>query len=153
RSRRLVEAGYHAQVRVAANSTLLFFFQNGQRAALHFENGQFITAAGQSYSTKELAAIAENQPELLSPNALLRPVMQDLRVPTVADVGGPSEIVYLAQAAPLYSRMLGRMPVIFPRASFTVLDAASNRLLGKYGLSLLDLFTGRQALREKMAAR
>jgi uncharacterized protein YllA (UPF0747 family) len=45
------------------------------------------------------------------------------------------------------------MPVVFPRASFTVLDATSNRLLRKYDLALADVFAGRQALREKMASR
>ena len=95
----------------------------------------------------------EENPSLFSPNVLLRPVMQDALLPTVAYVGGPSELAYLAQATPLYDRILGRMPVLFPRASVTVLDAGSNRLLGKYSLSLTDVFAGRQVLREKMAAR
>ena len=79
--------------------------------------------------------------------------MQDALLPTVAYVGGPSEIAYLAQAAPLYQRILGRTPVFFPRASFTVLDPASKRLLAKYGLTLTDIYAGRQPLRDKMASR
>lgn len=100
-----------------------------------------------------MLALLEDNPARFSPNVLLRPVMQDAVLPTVAYVGGPSELAYLAQAAPLYDRILGRMPVVFPRASFTVLDAASRRLFGKYSLTLADVFAGRQALREKMAAR
>ncbi|MBI3934912.1 MAG: bacillithiol biosynthesis cysteine-adding enzyme BshC, partial [Acidobacteria bacterium] len=153
RNRLLTEAGYHAQVRVTDNSSLLFLYEDGQRTALRVENGKFVSSWGRSYRADELLQLLGQRPQLFSPNALLRPVMQDALLPTVAYVGGPSEIAYLAQSAPLYDRMLGRMPVIFPRASFTVLDPASNRLLGKYGLALTDVFAGRQLLREKMAAR
>jgi bacillithiol biosynthesis cysteine-adding enzyme BshC len=153
RNRRLLDAGYHAQVRVAENTCLLFLYADGQRTPLRLEDGGFVSSLGQSYSTKELMELLEQQPELFSPNVLLRPVMQDALLPTVAYVGGPSEVAYLAQAAPVYQRALGRMPVIFPRASFTILDPVSNRLLSKYGLSVTDVFSGKQALREKMAAR
>jgi bacillithiol biosynthesis cysteine-adding enzyme BshC len=153
RNQRLLDAGYHAQVRVAENTSLLFLYADGQRTALRLEDGRFVSSLGKSYSPAELLQTLEQNPALFSPNVLLRPVMQDALLPTVAYVGGPSEVAYLAQAAPLYDRMLGRMPVIVPRASFTILDPASNRLLGKYGLSLTDVFSGKQALREKMAAR
>jgi len=157
RNARLAEAGYHAQVRVTDNSTLLFLYEQGQRSALHFEEGKFHSTLGNSYEPAALLEMLKDNPYLFSPNVLLRPVMQDALLPTVAYVGGPSEVAYLAQAAPLYDRFFRsngeRMPVIFPRANFTVLDAASNRLLGKYGLELTDVFAGKQLLREKMAAR
>ena len=153
RNRQLIEAGYHAQVRVTPNSTLLFLFEDGQRMALRTEGGKFLSGPGRSYDPAKLISMLEADPALFSPNALLRPVMQDTLLPTVAYVGGPSEIAYLAQSEPIYRGMLGRMPVIFPRASFTVLDSVSSRLLGKYGLSLPEVLAGRQPLREKMAAK
>jgi bacillithiol biosynthesis cysteine-adding enzyme BshC len=157
RNRRLAEAGYHAQVHVAENQTTLFLYEGGQRTALRMEDGKFVSSLGCKYRAKDLQAMLEAQPELFSPNVLLRPVMQDALLPTVAYVGGPSEVAYLAQAAPLYRHVFKergrRMPVVFPRANFTVLEAASSRLLGKYDLTLTDVFAGQQALREKMAAR
>ena len=68
---------------------------------------------------EELAA----QPERLSPNALLRPVMQDYILPTVAYIGGPAELAYLAQSRVIYDELLGRMPVVLARSGFTLLDA------------------------------
>ena len=51
-------------------------------------------------------------------------------LPTVAYIGGPAEIAYLAQSEAIYRVVLGRMPVVVPRAGFTILDAASqSRLL------------------------
>ncbi|HWP84609.1 MAG TPA: bacillithiol biosynthesis cysteine-adding enzyme BshC, partial [Terriglobia bacterium] len=122
RNERLAQAGYHAQVRVAENSTVLFLHEGGRRSALHFEEGQFVSSRGNRYERAQLLEMLESDPALFSPSALLRPVMQDALLPTVAYVGGPSEIAYLAQSAVLYQRFLERMPVVFPRASFTILD-------------------------------
>jgi len=156
-SRRLVESGYHVQVRVVENSTLLFHYSAGRRQALRLRDGprdaRFALPDGEPFTQEELLARFREQPQVLSPNVLLRPVMQDALLPTIAYVGGPSELAYLAQAAPVYERILGRMPVLVPRASFTLVEPYAQRLLQKYGLALQDVCSGKQSLREKMAAR
>ena len=153
RSRRLAESGYHPQVRVAENSSLLFYYDEGRRVPLRLRDGRLALPNGQTYSAEQLLARLREQPGILSPNVLLRPVMQDALLPTIAYVGGPSELAYLAQTAPVYQRVLGRMPVLVPRASFTLLEPPIHRLLQKYSLTLPDVCSGKQALREKMAAR
>jgi bacillithiol biosynthesis cysteine-adding enzyme BshC len=152
-SKRLVESDYHAQVRVAENFTLLFHYTKGRRQPLRLRDGRFARPDGESFTAGELLEQFRREPLSLSPNVLLRPVMQDALLPTVAYVGGPSELAYLAQAVPVYERILGRMPVIFPRASFTLLEPPIQRILQKYGLTLQDVCAGKQALREKMASR
>jgi uncharacterized protein YllA (UPF0747 family) len=87
----------------------------------------------------------------LSPNALLRPVVQDSILPTVAYVGGPAELAYLAQAEVIYRHVLGRMPVPLNRAGFTLLDQRSRKLLDRYKLNLDDFFHGEQVLKERLA--
>jgi bacillithiol synthase len=87
----------------------------------------------------------------LSPNALLRPVVQDSILPTVAYIGGPAELAYLAQAEVIYRKVLGRMPVPLNRAGFTLLDERSRKLMDRYKLTLADFFQGEQALRERLS--
>ena len=96
--------------------------------------------------------LADRAPSL-SPNALLRPVVQDSMLPTVAYIGGPAEVAYLAQSAVLYDAILGRMPLAMPRTGFTILDTHSEKLMTRYGLSLPDFFHGPDVLRERVAAR
>ena len=96
-----------------------------------------------------IAARAEH----LSPNALLRPVVQDYILPTVAYVGGPAELAYLAQSQVIYGELLGRQPVALHRTGFTVLDSRSRKLLDRYGLCLPDFFHGEEALRARIAAK
>jgi uncharacterized protein YllA (UPF0747 family) len=45
------------------------------------------------------------------------------------------------------------MPVAVPRTGFTILDVKSEKLMERYGLSLLDFFRGETALRERVATR
>src|SRR5512133_3738277 len=87
----------------------------------------------------------------LSPNALLRPVVQDSMLPTAAYVGGPAELAYLAQSEVIYRRLLGRMPVAVPRSGFTLLDARSRKLMKRYRLCLPDFYYGEEAVRQRIA--
>src|SRR5476649_89944 len=89
----------------------------------------------------------------LSPNAVLRPVVQDSMLPTVAYIGGPAEIAYLAQSETVYRTILGRMPVALPRTGFTILDARSVKLMDRYGLALPDFFQGEDWLRERISVK
>ena len=148
-NKRLEKLGYHAQVKVTDRSTVLFAMVEGKRVALVKRNSGFV-AGHQEFSGDQLASEIELRPESFSPNALLRPVMQDTLLPTAAYIGGPAEIAYFAQNRVLYDRLLGRTPAILPRASFTIVEPVVQRLLTRYGLSIEDIFRGRQFLRGKM---
>jgi len=148
RNRELVAAGYHAQVHVEEQTSFVFLLENGKRLALR-RNGSEFGHNGRRFSTGELVDRAAS----LSPNALLRPVVQDSILPTVACIMGPAEAAYLAQSEVLYRSILGRMPVVVPRTGFTILDRHSEKLMVRYGLSLPDFFTAEEVLRERIATR
>ena len=122
----------------------LFTLDGGKRTVLK-RNGEL-------FNDLTLEALVA-KPELLSPNALLRPVMQDFLLPTVAYLGGPAELAYFAQSEPLYRTLLGRMPVVAHRASFTLLDRHAAKLSQRYGVGLKDIAVPDVDLREKMARR
>jgi hypothetical protein len=92
-------------------------------------------------------------PEQFTPNVLLRPVVQDFLLPSIAYAGGPAEVAYFAQAAVVYERLLGRLTPVLPRFSATLVDARAKRLLQKYGMTLENLFHGPETVREEVAAR
>ncbi len=146
RNRELVAAGYHAQVHVEDQTSLAFLLENGKRLTLR-RHGREYVLNGRRFTTDELAARAAS----LSPNALLRPVVQDSMLPTVAGIGGPAEMAYLAQSEVLYGHLLGRMPVAVPRTGFTILDAHSQKRMERYRLTLQDFFHGEEALREHIS--
>jgi bacillithiol biosynthesis cysteine-adding enzyme BshC len=147
RNQQLAAAGYHAQVHVEATTSLVFLIENGKRFTLR-RNGREYGLAGRRFTTEELVRNAR----WLSPNALLRPVVQDSMMPTAAIVGGPAEVAYFAQSEVLYRSLLGRMPVAVPRSGFTVLDQRSHKQMQKFGLTLADFFSGEDTLRQRIAS-
>ena len=151
-SRALVQRGYHAQVHVVEDSTLVFVARHGDRLALHQRGGKFLVDGNEEISSSELESLLAERPLDFSPNVLLRPLVQDSLLPTLAYVAGPSELAYLGQAQSLYGALDRPQPVIFPRAAFTLLDSRSERLMEKYKLSLEDVWQGEEHLSQKIAA-
>jgi bacillithiol biosynthesis cysteine-adding enzyme BshC len=149
RSRELELAGYHGQVKVTEDSVPLFLNVDGKRVPLRARNGDF-AAGRRSLSFSALSDLLAASPLDFTPNALLRPVVQDRLLSTAAYIAGPAEVAYFAQASVYYDALLGRMPVILPRASFTLVNAHTVRLLRKYDLQFSDVFRGPTVLREKM---
>jgi bacillithiol synthase len=162
RNAELVAAGYHAQVAVAPQSSLLFLVdeKTGLRVALRrtppsaAEAGGLWQAGRQTYSTADLAGILAAEPERISPSALLRPVFQDYLLSTSLTIGGPAEIAYFAQSAVLFERILGRRTPAQPRFSGTLVEPAIGDLLHKHELSIERVFAeSRDSLAQLLAAR
>jgi bacillithiol biosynthesis cysteine-adding enzyme BshC len=149
RGKELERAGFDAQVKVTSKSTLLFRFENGARQVVTASNEKF-HAGEKGWPREELTHLTHTEPEKFSPNALFRPVVQDYLLPTVAFIGGPAELSYIAQSEVVYQHLLGRMPVMLPRAGFTLIDVKASKLLRKYELSVEDVWGGSQDLRHKM---
>lgn len=149
REKDLDRAGYAAQVKVTAKSTLLFYMGGGARQAITASSGTF-QASEKKWTREELTHLTHSEPENFSPNALFRPVVQDYLLPTVAFIGGPAELSYIAQSQVVYEHLLGRMPVMLPRAGFTIMDIKASKLLDRYGLTVEEVWAGSQELRRKM---
>jgi bacillithiol biosynthesis cysteine-adding enzyme BshC len=149
RGKELEKAGFAAQVKVTARSTLIFSMEMGKRQAIAVSGGKFVCGE-QNWTKEELVKALQAEPEKFSPNALLRPVLQDFLLPTAAYIAGPAEIAYFAQAERIYKKLLGRMTVILPRAAYTILDAKTEKLLRRYELKVEDVWRGSQELRRKM---
>ena len=160
RSQVLVRAKYHAQVHVADDSTMVFGTREGDRVAISQPAAQadarrtneFVLDGTSKFTLGDLKGWIKKRPLDFTPNALLRPIVQDSLLPTLAYVAGPSELAYLAQAQAVYPEFGRPMPVVFPRAGFTLLDRRVERLMGKYTLSLNDAWQGEEHLGRKIAA-
>jgi bacillithiol biosynthesis cysteine-adding enzyme BshC len=162
RNQALEAAGYHAQVAVGPQSSLLFLIDEstGERLALKrtaptaAEPNGLWNAGRQSYSTADLVGILDAGPERISPSALLRPLFQDYIFGTSAQVGGPAEISYLAQSAVLFKRIFGRQTPPLARFTGTLIEPAVGELLQKHELSIDRLFNeDAVSLGKRLAAR
>jgi bacillithiol synthase len=161
RGHALEKAGYYQQVKVTPSSVLLFAMRDGSRTAIHRregsnEAGEFVIGSepgAEKISFAELLDRIAAAPENFSPNVLLRPIVQDYLLPTLAYTGGAAEAAYFAQAGAVYEKILGRVTPIVPRFSATVAEPKVQRWLGQYGIAVRDTFDGPEALRQTLAAR
>jgi uncharacterized protein YllA (UPF0747 family) len=99
------------------------------RDRLRRDDGAWVTRrSGERFARVDLERIAATEPERLSPNVLLRPVVEAVLFPTVAYVAGPAELGYLPGAAPLYGvagdGVVPQTPV--PRWSGIILEYGSS---------------------------
>lgn len=149
RSHELVNEGYHAQVLVGDDYFPLFYqAEDRTRHALKkTAQGTYKTKGiDGEFTLQELADLAEKSPQRFSPSVVLRSVVQDYLLPTVAYFGGAAEIAYFAQSAEVY-RILDRpITTILHRQSFTFIESRQAKTLEKFGLNLLDLFHGEEKL-------
>ena len=133
----LVAKGYHAQAQPTQGSISLFHLNDGRESIR--VDGQTVRIGEQTMTLDELANMAEESPEQFSPNVLLRPIVQDTVFPTICYVAGPNELAYLGQLRDVYAHFDVPMPLMYQRATATLVDSNTLRFLTKYNLPLTEL--------------
>ena len=137
----LKAAGFDVQVQAEASETFLFFLEGERRFKLEFSEGRYRTRDLRfDFSERELRQELQKNPEKFAPNVLLRPILQDHLFPTLVYVGGPAEISYFSQVSAM-SPFWGIEMAVFPRAGSTIVDRKAQRLLEKYDLKVIDIFS------------
>jgi len=123
RSRVLKDAGHRAQVSHVAGRTLVFRTGSDGRERVR---------------VRDVETLAGSNSADLSPNVLLRPVMERAILPTVAYVGGPAEIAYFAQVSAVADELGARRPLIVPRWSGVIVEPHVRKVLDRIGADVDD---------------
>jgi bacillithiol synthase len=132
----LEASGYKSQVQTVKGRSLVFATTDGRRVRV---------------SASHAAEVASGAPsEALSPNVLLRPIVERSILPTVAYLGGPAEIAYFAQVSAVAAALETECPLILPRWSGVVIEPRIQRILDKYKLAQDD-FSDPHAVETRLA--
>jgi bacillithiol biosynthesis cysteine-adding enzyme BshC len=152
-TRDLEAAGFGGQVE--PRPVHLFRFDGDRRMALDPADannpaaGVTVRSTHEHVSNEELVALASESPELLSPDVVTRPVVQDALLPTACYVAGPGELAYFGQMAGVYERFGVPMPLIAPRATMTLVEPSIRRALGALEVSVEEILRG-DAIRDAL---
>jgi bacillithiol biosynthesis cysteine-adding enzyme BshC len=125
RAAALAAAGYRPQVAEVGGLSLVFRVVAGERRRIRAADGR--------------AAADDAAPDELSPNVLLRPVVERALLPTVAYVAGPAELAYFAQTGAVADTLGLERPLAVPRWSCTIIEPHVQRILDRFGLTIDDL--------------
>jgi bacillithiol synthase len=96
----------------------------------------FVREAGvkRRVSISEGERYASGEAHILTPNVLLRPVVEANILPTIAYVGGPGEISYFAQVGAVAGALAVEQPLVVPRWSCTLIEPHVESLLQRFGV-------------------
>lgn len=127
----LTSAGYHGQAQ-AGDFGFFLLDDDGRQRMTSADEGTVLVGS-MTYTTAEIEHIAQESPWRFSPGVLVRPIVQDAILPTVASILGPSELAYHAQLHDAYEWFGVRRAHPVLRHSATILDAKTERLLSTVG--------------------
>jgi bacillithiol biosynthesis cysteine-adding enzyme BshC len=135
RDAELKAEGFSPQVQTVRGRSLVFAAVDGRRARV---------AIGRRSEALEAS------PSDLSPNVLLRPILERSILPTVAYLGGPAEIAYFAQVGAVAKALEVDAPLILPRWSGMVIEPRIQKILDRYSLDPLE-FSDPHAIETRLA--
>lgn len=115
-------AGYLPQVDDVAGASLVFVREGATKRRLPID---------------EMSDLPPGR--VLTPNVLLRPVVEHQILPTVAYLAGPGELAYFAQVVAVAEALGLEQPVALPRWSCTLVEPAVRQLLDRCGATIEDL--------------
>jgi bacillithiol biosynthesis cysteine-adding enzyme BshC len=137
---KLESAGYAPQVPILDGAVNLFLESPEGRERIYRSGGAFeLRRSRQSVTADFVRERVEADPLTLSPNVLLRPVVESAIFPVLSYVAGPGEVTYYAQLKRLFEAHGLMMPVIYPRHAVTVVEAKVRKKLDKFGMDLEGL--------------
>lgn len=125
----LLEKDFHRQV-IVGESNLFYIDDEKGRVKLERIDKEW-KAGNLRFSEEKLIQMIDSNPQKFSPNVFLRPVLQDVLLPTIGYVAGPGELAYYAQMKELYPVFGLEMPIIFPRLSATLIENGIERIMTK----------------------
>jgi uncharacterized protein YllA (UPF0747 family) len=135
RDQELKAEGFSPQVQTVRGRSLVFGAFDGRRARVRIGRIDEAMAA---------------PPSELSPNVLLRPILERTILPTVAYLGGPGEIAYFAQVGAVARALDVEAPLILPRWSGIVVEPRIQKILDRYSLDAQQ-FSDPHAIESRLA--
>jgi len=140
RARAMEGEGLAPPVPVGDGASLVMLEGSMGRDRLVVDGNAFVTRrAGERFGLSQLSVLADDEPERLSPNVLLRPAIEAAILPTLAYVAGPGELAYLPQCAPVYAALGVTPQVPIPRWSARAVESRVAKVLDKYDITPDDL--------------
>jgi len=119
----------------------VFYLTDTARALIEFDGLNYkVKNSDIQFSQAELLTELENHPERFSPNVVLRPLYQEMILPNLAYIGGPSEVAYWLELKDLFEHYNVNFPAIMLRNSAVFLDEKSIAKLKNNNLTINQLF-------------
>ncbi len=138
-SNKLKEKGYQEQV--SPREINLFYLSEGSRERIIERDGLYhVNNTNISLTRDEVLGELTSHPERFSPNALLRPLYQEVILPNLCYVGGGGELAYWLQLREYFESVDIAFPILSLRNSALLISEKQLQKLQKLNDSIPELF-------------
>ena len=149
-SEKLESVGYKTQV--FPREINFFYLDDQLRSRIEFQDGIYkVLDFDISFDQASLEKLIKESPEKFSPNVILRPVYQEVILPNLAYIGGPSEVAYWFQLKPIFDCHNIPFPALMPRNFAMVVPNHIFKKIEKTGLSWEEMFKDKNEIFKQIA--
>ncbi|WP_114491961.1 bacillithiol biosynthesis cysteine-adding enzyme BshC [Candidatus Ulvibacter alkanivorans] len=145
---RLNKMGYPEQVH-PREINLFYLKENLRERIVQRDDLFFITETDISFTQNEILDELKANPERFSPNALLRPLYQEVILPNLCYVGGGGELAYWFQLQDYFKKVEVVFPILLLRNSVLLVPDRLSEKLDKLEVEVSDLFLKQHELTTK----
>ncbi len=132
----------------------LFYLSKNSRERIVKENSEFkIQNTELKFSETEILLELENYPEKFSPNVILRPLLQQKVLPSLAYIGGAGELSYWLQLKPIFDFYKVNFPQLLLRNSALLVNSNISKKIEKVGFQITDFFKDAETLKKEFIAK
>ena len=125
----------------------MFYIQDGLRERIVEKDGMFlINNTSLVFSKAQMQDQLTKYPQRFSPNALLRPLYQEVVLPNLCYVGGGGELAYWFQLKDYFESVGVAFPVLLMRNSAVLANRKLEHTLKQLDVSVQDIFKKDTAL-------
>ena len=133
------DLGYHEQV--TPREINFFYKDKNLRERIIYKDGNFfVNDTEKRFSKQEILNLVDKHPERFSPNALLRPLYQEVLLPNLSYVGGAGELAYWLQLKSTFQDFGTTFPMLQMRNSVLLFSDKTHQKLNKLNIKIEDLF-------------
>ncbi len=151
-TQKLEKLGYHTPVH--AREINLFYLTDGLRERIIRQEDTFnVLNTKLEFTDEEIRREVNEYPERFSPNVVLRPLYEEIILPNLAYIGGPSEVPYWLQLKGVFDHFGVPFPMLIPRNFALYVNAASRHRVEKLELSYQDIFKEKYQLKRDLVER
>jgi bacillithiol biosynthesis cysteine-adding enzyme BshC len=151
-TQKLEKLGYHTPVN--AREINLFYLTDGLRERIIRQENTFnVLGTKLEFTDEEMRQEMNEHPERLSPNVVLRPLYEEIILPNLAYIGGPSEVPYWLQLKGVFDYFAVPFPMLIPRNFALYVNAPSRHRMEKLGLSYEAIFKEKHQLKRDLVER
>lgn len=145
----LDKAGYKAQVHIR-DINFFYLTDSFRERIIPLEDGRFeVLNQNLFFSKKELLNEIDLHPERFSPNAVLRPLYQEVILPNIAYIGGAAEIAYWMQLKGMFDYYQVPFPVLIPRNSAMLTNDSTAEKIFRLNFTFKSMFKETEVLKKE----